>query len=154
MLAEKVGKSQEAHSSKKPFFPASEKSSIKIIRATISMMPLHLPMPMMQFVWMTMPPAEKWKRHEYLKNMTLSACVVHFIHSSSKMNLHFVWKVPIEDEENEMFGKSYKIRDKLLAEMPVYHTRAMRSEFIHSFGRVNRREKCHSSRGLQTINRR
>ena len=68
--------------------------------------------------------------------MTLNARAIHFTHSSSKLNLHFVWKVPIVEEESEMFDKSYKIRDSLIAEMTVYHTRALRSEFVNSFGRV------------------
>ena len=148
MLLEKVEKSQAAHSSKKSFFETSEKSSIKLIRATLSAKPtivaryksLNNAMassdPYHIICVNDYAPAEKWKRHEYVKNMTLNARAIHFTHSSSKLNLHFVWKIPIVEEESEMFDKSYKIRDSLIAEMPVYHTRAMRSEFVNSFGRV------------------
>ena len=71
-----------------------------------------------------------------MKNLTINARVVHYTHTASQMNIHFVWKVPVNVEDSEMFDRSYKVRDGLLAEMPVYHTRAMRSEFIQSFGHV------------------
>ena len=38
--------------------------------------------------------------------------------------------------ESDILNKSTEIREKLLKELPIYHTRAMRAEFISSFGRV------------------
>lgn len=53
------------------------------------------------------------------------------------MHMHFIWKIPIDEGcKSEILEKSYKVRDNLMKSMAVYHTRAMRSEFVQLFGRV------------------
>ena len=51
---------------------------------------------------------EKWTRHKYVKNMTLSTRAVHFVHSSSKMNVHFVWKIPLKRKKVKCLTKATK----------------------------------------------
>ena len=50
--------------------------------------------------------------------------------------MYFLWKIPTDVSESGILNKSTEIREKLLKELPIYHTRAMRAEFISSFGRV------------------
>ena len=50
--------------------------------------------------------------------------------------MYFLWKIPTDVSESDILNKSTEIREKLLKELPIYHTRAMRAEFISSFGRV------------------
>ena len=134
MLLQKNEKSQAAHASKKSFFPSSEKSSIEILDAKISTKPTIVARykSISEAVASSKPydaicvndyaPADKWPRHQYMKNLTINACVVHYTHTASQMNIYFVWKVPVNVEDSEMFDRSYKAHDELLAEMPVYHT--------------------------------
>ena len=56
------------------------------------------------------------------------------MHSSGKTNVHFVWRVSVDSEETEILNSSVKVRDDLRKTLPSYHTRAMRREFITSFG--------------------
>ena len=51
--------------------------------------------------------------------------------------MHFLWHINRPDaSENETLQQSMKVRDELKKSFPVYHSRAMRREFIHSFGTV------------------
>jgi hypothetical protein len=84
----------------------------------------------------TFAPVEPWRKYEYLKAMTIPVRVVKFTHTSARQNLIFLWKVPASTSASDLVNKSTEIRESLLPELPVYHTRAMWSEFIHSFGKV------------------
>ena len=82
-------------------------------------------------------PSDKWMRSKYVNNLVLTSRVIYFKYSASNAIMHFVWKIePKDDMDSNVIDQSYKVRDQLLKTIPVYHTRAMRSEFIHSFGRV------------------
>ena len=81
-------------------------------------------------------PVEPWRKYEYLKALTLPFHVVMFTHTSARRNMIFLWKVPTSTSASELLNKSTETRDSLPPELPLYHTRAMRSEFIHSFGKV------------------
>ena len=59
-----------------------------------------------------------------------------YTHVAGKMHMHFLWKAPPESSEKDLLNESSRVRDDLLKEMPLYHTRAMRREFLHSFGTV------------------
>ncbi len=84
----------------------------------------------------TFAPVSPWRKYEYFKAMTLPVRVVKFTHTSACQNIMFLWKVPASTSASDLLNKSTEIRESLLPELPVYHTRAMRSEFIHSFGKV------------------
>ena len=81
-------------------------------------------------------PVEKWRRYEYIKTLTIPCKVVKFTHSTGRINITFLWKIDPDADTNGIFQSSVKVRDDLLKDLPIYHTRAMRSEFIQSFGKV------------------
>ena len=76
------------------------------------------------------------RRHEFLKQLIVPLRTVYYQHSSGKTNLHFTWKVSTNASITEVLNSSVSVRDKLRLSLPKYHTRAMRGEFISSFGRV------------------
>ena len=78
-------------------------------------------------------PSDRRRRHDFLKGLVLPVRAVLYKHSSGKNNVHFVWKIP-EDTDSKVMDASIKIRDELRESLPSYHTRAMRREFISSFG--------------------
>ena len=81
-------------------------------------------------------PAEPWRKFKYIKELTLPVCVVKFTYTSAQLNMVFIWKVPVSATSEDIINKSTSIRDELQKDIPKYHTRAMRSEFTQSFGRV------------------
>ena len=81
-------------------------------------------------------PADPKQRYVFVKELALPCRTVMYSHTITKLNMHFLWKIPADALESDVLNKSTKIREKLLKELPIYHTRAMRTEFISSFGRV------------------
>ena len=75
--------------------------------------------------------------------MVVPVKCVQYTYTASKTNLNFLWKVPVSVSETEILNKRSEVKESLAKEMPLYHTRAMRREFISSFGTV-----CKVSSGI------
>ena len=75
----------------------------------------------------TFAPVEPPRKYEYLKAMALPVRVVKLTHSSARQNIVFLWKVPAAGSASELLNKSTEIRDSLLPDLPIYHTRVIRS---------------------------
>ena len=48
---------------------------------------------------------------------------------------HFIWKVPDDFNVDAALTMNQQVISKLKSDLPVYHTRAMRKEFINAYGR-------------------
>ena len=75
-------------------------------------------------------------KYKFLKDLVVPARHVRYTHSTRKLNLDFIWKVPTDDSVEDTLNKSGKLTDELKKQIPVYHTRAMRRDFINCFGMV------------------
>ncbi len=84
----------------------------------------------------TFSPVEPWKKYEYMKGLVVPVKCVKYTHVAGKMHMHFLWKAPLESSLKDLLNESSRVRDDLLKEMPLYYTRAVRREFLHSFGTV------------------
>lgn len=67
--------------------------------------------------------------------MVVPCAAALYSYTGAKVHLHFLWKVSLEAEDVRM-TKNMSLRDKLREEFPLYHTRAMRKDFIQTFGYV------------------
>ena len=63
-------------------------------------------------------PSEKWKRHKYMKSLTVPCKIAQFTHTAGRNNI----KVDTVIDTNELFRSSVKVRDDLLKDLPIYHT--------------------------------
>ena len=63
----------------------------------------------------------------------MSVACVMFTHSTggSILSQHFLWRVP---DDFSVTAALFRVIDKLKLDLPVYHTRAMRKEFVSSYG--------------------
>ena len=52
-------------------------------------------------------------------------------------NLHFVWKVPVENAAEECFQSSLAAIEQVKLLLPQFHGRAMRQAMFEKFGRVS-----------------
>lgn len=78
------------------------------------------------------PPDAK-RRYEYMKGLVVPEKCVKYTYTAGRNHLHFLWKVPIDSPESEVLDSSMKMRDELKKSCPIYHSRAMRREFVHFF---------------------
>ena len=83
-------------------------------------------------------PTEPWRKYTYLKNLKVKFQCTRYTHMSGNTGLHFVWKISELDDQTEVLNKSTTNKETLMQDIPLYHTRARRRDFINSFGSV-----CH-----------
>ena len=82
-------------------------------------------------------PVEPTKKYSFFKELQVPVKCVLFTYTGAREHLSFIWKVPLEgDEAPEYLERNNKNIAEIKKNLPHYHTRAMRREFVHSFGQV------------------
>lgn len=81
-------------------------------------------------------PPDARRRYNYIKGLLVPFKCVRYTYTSSRNHLHFIWRIPPESTESETMNESLKVRDSLKKSFPVYHSRAMKHEFVHLFGKL------------------
>ena len=80
------------------------------------------------------PPCPK-RRYDYNHGLVVPVKCVQYSYTGSRNHLHFIWKLPAGLTEGEVLKKNVNVSQELRKKLPTYHSRAMRREFINSFGR-------------------
>ena len=80
------------------------------------------------------PPCPK-RRYDYNHGLVVPIKCVKYSYTGSRNHLHFMWKMPGGLSEGELLKKNMSVAQELRKKVPTYHSRAMRREFINSFGR-------------------
>lgn len=75
------------------------------------------------------------QRYNYNQGMVVPVKCVKYSYTGGRNHLHFLWKSPENLTEGENLKKNMAIVQELWKKLPTYHNRAMRREFIDSFGR-------------------
>lgn len=82
-------------------------------------------------------PTDRRRRHEYIHEIKVPCQSVLYTHSGSgPTHLHFIWKVSEFSDTEDNLNKASSISKELAKDFSTYHTRAMRREFVQSFGRA------------------
>ena len=81
-------------------------------------------------------PADRRRRYEYMADLVFPVKCIVYSYAALQNHLHFVWKLGIADDDGVRQQKNDGTKDKLKPQFPVYHSRAMRRDFISTFGRV------------------
>ena len=76
-------------------------------------------------------PADAYKTFAYIRDLILPCRLVKYSHTSTKLNMYFLWKIPTHVSKTEILNKSTEIRDDLLKELPIYHRRAQKYVMIY-----------------------
>ena len=87
-------------------------------------------------------PAQPRARYEYIQSLERSGLpfpVMLLTYSSGNNtgNIHFVWKVPVENAAEECFQSSLAAIEQVKLLLPQFYTRAMRQAMFEKFGRVS-----------------
>jgi hypothetical protein len=80
------------------------------------------------------PASEKWsrmQRHRFIENLNLRVPLELWEHTPGgrRRNIVFAWRIPAKAEERDP-ARSHALARKLEGEMPEYHTRAMKREYM------------------------
>ena len=81
-------------------------------------------------------PSISWQKYNFMKNLVVPCRSIKYTYSSGMSNLSFIWKVPSNCNEATLLSRNIQIRERLTPDLSKYHSRAMKREFIQSFGTV------------------
>ena len=80
-------------------------------------------------------PGDPRRRHDYVRGLIVPVKCIKFTYSGTKEHLIFVWKVNTSHTEGQILNENMKLASQIRQSLPVYHTRAIRREFLSLFGR-------------------
>ena len=86
-------------------------------------------------------PGDPRKRYEFIQSLQrtgIESSVVLCTHSSGTNtgNMHFIWRVPKDEEIKRVFTRSQSVIECIRPQFPVFHTRTMRKTMFSKFGRI------------------
>ena len=81
-------------------------------------------------------PADPRRKHDYKEGIVVPVKSVMYTYTGSRNHISFIWRIPASLTETELLQKNASIQQELKTKLPKYHSRAMRREFIHTFGTV------------------
>ena len=83
--------------------------------------------------------------HRYIKDlekgMSVAAVLCTHTPGGSVLSQHFLWKVPDDFCVEAALSENQRVIDKVKQDFQVYHTRAMRKEFVNTYGRFTNSTK-------------
>ncbi len=72
-----------------------------------------------------------------LSGLSVSCILLTYLPGSNIGKLLFIWKVPDNGEFSEILEHSQSAIEEIKKNIPVFHTRAMKSALIVKFGRIS-----------------
>ena len=83
-------------------------------------------------------PSDSKERYVHLVQLPLAIQnqAVRFTHTAgnNKGNTHFIWRIPVDTSQEELFNENGRVITEIHKSISVYHTRAMRHEVVRSYG--------------------
>ena len=137
-LEDRLDSSQEAHERKTArtdvdewmVYPASGMSPTKAARYKPLHDALQQPKPYEPIFINEYAPTDRRRRNDYLKELVFPCKTVRYTYTGASTFVHFIWKTDITDSETQIQQRNDDNKVKIKTELPVYHSRAMRRDFI------------------------
>lgn len=85
-------------------------------------------------------PADRKKRYRFIQDLQKGLCkrvLCTYSLGGPVGNYHFIWLLPDEVTLEASLHENQKIIDKIKADVPTYHNRALRKHLISQFGRIS-----------------
>ena len=101
-------------------------------------------------------PVDSKRRYDFKKEIAVPVKCVLYTYSGAREHYTFIWRIPETMSETDLLLKNASVQRQIEGDLPVYHSRCMRREFIRSFGTVTHakpavlrehRAKCQSFYG-------
>ncbi len=82
-------------------------------------------------------PDDRRRRYDFISNIITPCKAILFTHSGGGgQHLHFLWRVSDLKTESDLLNEAHSIAKGMENTLPVYHSRAMKQDFVQSFGRA------------------
>ena len=148
------------HSSPEPSVSFSDAQSIKFIKSSSDMSPLLTELntaikssPYYTRIFVNdYTPDDKRRRYLFMreldKGVSEPTYLFTYTHPSNVGNYHFIWKVPSSVADMGNSSDNLRLIEEIKKEIPVYHTRAMKKEFLTLYGRISPESKPYLLRSM------
>ena len=86
-------------------------------------------------------PADRKKRYRFIQDLKqgiCKRCALCTFSGGPVGNYHFIWLLPDEVTLEASLHENQKIIDKIKADAPIYHNRALRKHLVSQFGRISK----------------
>ena len=81
-------------------------------------------------------PVDSKKRYDFKKEIVVPVKCVLYTYSGAREDYAFIWRIPETMSETDLLQKNASVQRQIEGDLPVYHSRCMRREFIRSFETV------------------
>ena len=148
------------HSSPEPSVSFSDAQSIKFIKSSSDMSPLLTELntaikssPYYTRIFVNdYTPDDKRRRYLFMreldKGVSEPTYLFTYTHPSNVGNYHFIWKVPSSVADMGNSSDNLRLIEEIKKEIPVYHTRAMKKEFLTLYGQISPESKPYLLRSM------
>lgn len=82
------------------------------------------------------------------KGVSVSTVLYTYTPGGSILNHHFIWRLPDDYSVDAAVSKNQQVVSKLQESLPIYHTRAMKQEFVNQFGLLMTNTKPYMLRSI------
>ena len=86
-------------------------------------------------------PIDRRKRYAYVmqleRGLSVRCVMITRSYGSNIGNYRFLWRIPEHVTMENTLAENQRVVTKILQDLPTYHTRCMRQEFISKFGRIS-----------------
>ncbi len=121
------------------FLPVSDEVEpmLKPIDDVLSVKPVYAHFSIADFL-----PSDSVKKHRFIftlesTGLSFSSILLIYSPGGNICNLHFLWRVPETGEIGNYIQLSQPVIEAIKQNIPVYHTRAMKTAIFKKFGRVS-----------------
>ena len=109
-----------------PLTSPSEHAMYKLLNEGIGQREPYQPIFLNDFA-----PISRRRRYEFLEGIKTTTKCQNYSFTGSSTHLHWIWKVPTNDSESIAMSKFLEITNVLRKDVPVYHSRSVKNEFIY-----------------------
>ncbi len=86
-------------------------------------------------------PIDRRERYSYIrqleKGLPVKSIMVTKAFGSNIGNYHYVWKIPQHVTIENILCENQRVLQQIISQLPKYHTRCMKKEFLSKFGRFS-----------------
>ena len=83
-------------------------------------------------------PSDRRRKFEFIEEIELPSLCIALKYTASSPHLHFLWKIRQVSNASELFKTKERLRETVKAQLPIYHSRAMKREFMFKFGTISK----------------
>ena len=80
-------------------------------------------------------PCDRRRRYEYIQEIKIPVECQRYPYTGANEHLHWIWRTSVDETRSEALNNYTRVTVDLQSKLPVYASRFLKREFIHTYGR-------------------